>query len=170
MKEFRKLLKTLQRELTHQERLLELLVKERAAIVEMNQERIEAVNEKKAVLLEDAVNLQNEREALIQQLTSDAPEAPKFEALIESCPEIQVKRDLSAIGASLKETVSSVVEMNSHNSSLIKQALGIVGSTLAIFRSAPGTALPTYTGKGKLTSDTEDPAFGPRSRGLAREA
>ena len=49
---FQQLLRLLEKEISLQEKLLELLVKERAAIVKLNQEQVEAIALEKAQLLE----------------------------------------------------------------------------------------------------------------------
>lgn len=172
MDEFRKLLKTLESELAQQEELLALLASERVAIVQMNQERIEQLVETKGHIFEKAINLQKERDATIESIVGkDIVNVQKFSDIVVQCQEEIVKHKLEKVGTSLKETATGVMEMNKHNEMLIRQAIGLVASTIAIMRCAPGTELPTYTDVGRLSASSEDPVFTSRpSRSLVRAA
>jgi flagellar biosynthesis/type III secretory pathway chaperone len=157
MREFQQLLSFLQTELAYQEKLLALLAKERAAIVTLNQEEIELVASDKEELLKKAAEAEKKRSKLILDIAG--PEQPlKLAEVVTRCPARQLKRDLEKLGEELKKTVSSVRDLSSHNSILIKQSLGLISSTLSIMSASPKAALPTYGSSGTLNGP-EDPAF-----------
>ncbi len=165
--EFKRLVELLDEEIRSQERILELLSKERVSIVELNREQTEQLAEKKLHLVEQAANLEKKRTALLCELTG-AAKAPKVSEVIAKCPAIPVKRELQAKSHELKITATRVRELNLNNAVLLRQALGIVSSTLSIIRSSPGSELPTYGESGSLKG-TADPAFA-RKRSLVTEA
>ena len=94
----------------------------------------------------------------------------KLSSLVELCKESSVKVDLSKVGEVLRGTVTSVKKMNDENAVLIKQSLGLIASTLSIIRSAPETDLPTYSVQGRLTKESNDPAFSRRSKSFRSSA
>ncbi len=169
MSEYRKLLQLLEKELYYQEQLLAVLARERVAVVKMNQEEINRLNQEKNDLFDSAREIEVKRNLVIGQLKQELPsrgEAPQSEKesptklsdLIVRCPSKDIRLSLERVGRELKRTAESTFELNRGNASLIKQALGLVATTIAIFRSSAGTDLPTYGANGSLRS-SEDPAF-----------
>ena len=157
MKEFRALLALLQRELMLQEKLLELVVKERAAIVKLNRDEIEKYVEQKERVLAEMRSLEEKRSVLIASMESGSPAqgdgAVKLSSLLESCDSPQLREQLTSTGENLKKTATTAHQLNADNSMLIRQSLGIISSTLAILHSAANDVLPTYSGAGKIEND-----------------
>lgn len=180
MSEFKRLLVVLEKELSHHEKLLELLNRERAAIVTLNPEQIENLNSQKEEILVAAKECEERRRELLRSLsgakqTEDAdsktkPAEPRFLDVVGGCREPEVRKELAKVGSDLKQTAEVVRDMNNHNAQLIKQSLGLISSTLSIIRSTPGSELPTYGQRGQLRDNGDDPAFSGRSRGVTREA
>ena len=169
MSQFRQLLKLLEREFGYQEKLLDLLTKERVAIVKLNQDQLDQLTEKKDELLREAGSVEQKRQAVLVALLPDE-ETPKLSAVVARCPLSEGRHDIERIGRELKELATQVRDLNDQNGLLIRQSLGLIASTVAIMTSAPDTDLPTYSAKGSLSSGSQqDPAFAPR-RQLAREA
>lgn len=171
MFDFRKLLKLLEKELGYQEKLLELLSKERAAIVKLNQDQLDELRVRKEEILHDVQDIEQRRTEIFNQLaTSENRKDPlKFSEVLERCPPNEGRGPLKHVGDNLRRVAAQVQEMNQYNGELIKHSLGLIASTVAIMRSAPETDLPTYTPSGELSKAHEDPAFSAR-RQLSREA
>lgn len=147
--DYRTLLQLLQRELKQQERLLELLTKERVAVVKLKQDDILKLAEAKESILGEAKALEQSRATVILELSgSDQP--IKLRELLGSCKELSLKRDLERVGGELRKTTEATRELHQTNSILLKQAMGIVATTTAILRSAPDTGLPSYGEGGKM--------------------
>ena len=94
---------------------------------------------------------------------------PKFADVLAKVPSADLRRKLEVIAKELKTAAVAVQELNSRNAELIQQSIGMVVSTIAIFRSAPGTELPTYSESGTLRS-AEDPAFARKNTTIVRDA
>lgn len=170
MHQFRKLLWLLEKELSQQERLLGLLSKERVAIVKLQKSEIEKIAEQKEPVIREAAELAIKRLEVLRTIkTVPAGEHYRMDEFVECCP-AELKTELTAISAELKQTAQAVRELNSNNAGLIRQSLSIIASTVAIMSSRPGTELPTYGQRGKLRSKEEDPAFSRRNLGVARSA
>lgn len=175
MKEFKKLSDILLEETRFQEQLLEVLSEERAAIVKMNQEQADKLAVRKASMLERAAAIESKRAAIVSEIVGEQPKTgklpskPKMSEVIAKCANPSIKMDLQTKNRELKLVAERVQELNKLNADLLHQALGVISSTLAIVRSAPGTELPTYTDSGTLTSNSPDPAFTKR-RGLTTSA
>ena len=174
MSDFRKLLYLLRKELAYQEKLLSILVKERVAITTLKREDVEKIRLEKEKVIEAARSVEEERSSLMHALSKkeedEGKKAITLGELLVSCAEPEMRKDLVLVREELRDTVQAVINMNDHNKNLLKQSLGIIASTLAIIRSAPGTDLPTYSPSGSLKSDNDDPAFARRSQFFAREA
>lgn len=169
MSQFKQLLKLLQHEFSYQEKLLELLTKERVAIVKLNQDQLDQLTEKKEELIAEAGTVEKRRRAVLESLLPEESE-PKLSAVVAKCPKEEGRNELERIGRELKELATQVRDLNDQNGVLIRQSLGLIASTVAIMTSAPDTDLPTYSAKGSLSSGhQQDPAFAPR-RQLTREA
>lgn len=164
----KKLLTILKKELSYQEEILELLARERTAIVRLNQEELDKLTVAKQALLDKAKDVEEERRMLLMDILGST-EGAKFSEVMKSCPALDVRDNLEIVGAELKSTAQSVHDLNNTNAELLKQALGLVASTLAIFRSAPGTDLPTYEAKGKLKGSSE-PVLTYRRSQITRQA
>lgn len=157
MDEFKKLLHFLELELENQKKLLKVLAEEQVAIVKVNQQEIEAVNDKKAALLADARELEAKRSHVISSLvpTQNPRKRIKLADIAAECPAEPVKERLSAVGSELKSIALSVQEMNKLNADLVKQSLGLITTTLTIMTSGAVSDLPTYGRKGALTPAAE---------------
>lgn len=161
MSEFKSLLLLLQKETRQQEKLLELLTKERAAIVGLQREEIEALSKKKEDVLLGSREIEKERSELITSLFPEkGKEGVKFDDILNLLEDGLLKRDLSKTGAELKRVVKAVQKLNTHNGQLIRQTMGLVASTISIIRSAPQTGLPTYGPSGKLAAEAESRKVG----------
>ncbi|GEM_PF-6128809 len=148
---FEKLANVLERELSEQERLLELLVQERAAIVKVQSDKINEINLKKEDLLVDAKQLEVTRSSLLVNIAANGKK-PKLSEVISQCESVKMREKLSRIGMELRSLASTVQQLNSQNSELVRHSLGIVSSALAIFESsAVESDLPSYGKSGELT-------------------
>lgn len=165
MDDFSKLLQLLKEEAKFQERLLNVLTRERTAIVKLRQDELDAIQGEKEKILDGARSVGEKRAEVVSRVS---PEKKMSAILALSMPE-QIKRELKSAAEELRITSERVQELNTVNGQLLKQALGIVTSSIAIFRAAPGTELPVYSRKGALNSETEDPAFAKRGI-VSREA
>lgn len=150
--DFNRLLQLLELELSKQEVLLELLSKERAAIVRLDGDEISLLTKKKEKLLDDARAIEQKRSSVIKQLEDSKVIAPdsKLEQILECCKSAEVKAKLKKVRTELKAVTESVRDLNIHNATLIKQTLGVISSTMAIFRSATDAELPAYSARGQL--------------------
>lgn len=155
MREFEELLALLHRETTLQEDLLEVLSRERAAIVSLNQQHINDMSVEKEALLAQAQEIGEKRNAVISALHTPANSRVrvKLKDVIEKSPSEYLRRSLERAGAELRITASSVQEMNTKNAELVHQSLGLVLSVLSIFRSAQGEDLPVYGHRGELRNE-----------------
>lgn len=169
MSQFKQLLKLLQHEFSYQEKLLDLLTKERVAIVKLNQDQLDQLTEKKDELLAEAGSVEKRRREVLEALLPEDTE-PKLATVVAKCPPSEGRKDLERIGKELKELATQVRDLNDQNGLLIRQSLGLIASTVSIMTSSPESDLPTYSAKGSLSSGgQQDPAFAPR-RQLTREA
>jgi flagellar biosynthesis/type III secretory pathway chaperone len=153
MSEFLKLLSILERETSQQEKLLKLLSVERAAIVKLNQQDIEAINLSKERLLEESRLLESKRKGVIDAIigVQDKRKEPvKFADILSKCTSIELVGKLKTSGEELKKLAISVQEMNNHNAELIKQSLGVISSTISLMKSLPSADLPTYAQTGVI--------------------
>ena len=172
MEPFRKLVRTLQKEHANQEKLLEVLAKERAAIVELNQEELDKIGSEKSRLVEDGAQLEGVRRELLERLAGCpvTDERFDFQEVVASCPEQSLKADLSNAGQELKAIAISAKELSAQNAELIKDTLGLIATTISLFHSAPETELPTYGQSGKLSTDSDEPSTSQKGKSLEREA
>ena len=162
------MLEILQQELDQQEKILELLAQERAAIAKVNQEMLSQLGVEKSKLIDKAQSLEQSRVALLQGHFDGA--VPRFEVLLEHCNSEKQRDNLENLGHKLKGIANTVKDFNAQNGQLIRDSLGIIASTIAIMRSSTGSELPTYGNAGKLTSEAPDPAFSSgKGRGFSRE-
>jgi len=161
MNQFNALLKILNDELQGQRDLLKLLTHEKTLIVSIKQDEIDELQAKKSSLLEELQRLSTAREAIVRSVlqVEDGKKPVKATEAILKCSDLKLKKQLQTAATALKSISVQVKELNTYNSKLVNQALGILTSSLAIVRSTPGTELPTYGGKGKLNSKSADPAF-----------
>ncbi len=159
MNNFSRLLHLLTQELSAQEKLLELLSKERAAIVGLDQAAIEGFGKDKGALLEEAAKREAARSEVISSLTElcEDKDDLKLSDILEHCPSADLKKQLESIGTELKQTAATVRHMNVHNADLVRYSLGFISSTLAIMHSAP-TSEPTTYGQSGKTSDKKKKA------------
>jgi flagellar biosynthesis/type III secretory pathway chaperone len=158
MFDFRKLQKVLERELSYQEKLLELLVHERAAIVRMNQDELDRLRADKEQLLWEMKELEERRRSIFTDLqTERASETPlKFADVLAICPPAEGKGQLQHVGDNLRKMAVNVKEMNEQNGVLIRQSLGLIASTIAIMTQIPEADLPTYSKKGAIKGPAAD--------------
>ena len=172
MFDFRKLIKLLEKELNYQEKLLELLTRERVAIVKLNQDQLDEIQEVKQGILNEVVDIEQRRQEIFTKLAeqSQREEPLKFSEVVELCPPGEGRGPLQHVGQNLKKVAESVRELNAENGVLIKQSLGLIATTLAIMRAAPEADLPTYTPSGTLSEKAEEPGFVSQKRQLSKEA
>ncbi len=171
MFDFRKLQKLLEKEISYQEKLLELLTRERVAIVKLNQDQLDEIRVAKEQILNEVIDIEGRRKEIFDSLAQSAKreEPLKFTDVLELCPPAEGRGQLKHTGDNLRKVATEVRDMNTYNSTLIKQSLGLIVSTIAIMRSNPDADLPTYTQTGSLSKPQEDPAFAVK-RSLSREA
>ncbi len=152
MSAFNKLMRALEEELLYQDKLLKLLTRERAAIVKLDQVQLQKIADQKADLFEDAREVGARRNAVIGAITGeDKPKGSvKLAEILTKCPSSDTRKKLETIGSALKKAAQSVYEINNENSEMIKRSIGLVVSTIAIFRSAPEADLPAYNESGNL--------------------
>ncbi len=162
MSDFIQLLQLLEKELKQQEKLLTLLSEERAAIVKLNREKIESLNDKKGRLLQEGVELETKRKGVIEELvgTRSKKDPFKLSEIVEHCSSKDIREKLERVGAELRKTALAVQEMNNRNAELIHQSLGVINATISIILSAPQDALPTYSEKGALSSEAKSQRSG----------
>jgi len=155
MADFRNLLRLLQEETACQSKLLKLLATERAALVTLNRPEIDKVSKEKEQLIQQAQDIASKRTSLIREAsgTTDKRKVAKLSEALEKCAVESLKREIQKIAEDLKETAESVRIVSEHNGRLIKDSLGIVGTTLALMRRTPEDELPTYGLKGKLSNE-----------------
>ena len=170
MVDYNRLIIILQKELECQKKLLEVISRERAALVAFDAEMVQSLAEEKEGILEYGKSLQEKRELALGINSPEERSNLKLEDIINQCSSPQLKNELKHLRQDLKQTTKAVKDLNEHNAQLFKQSLGLISSTLAIFRSKPDTELPTYGVNAKLNATTHDPAFGPRSKTIVREA
>lgn len=161
MYEFKQLALLLQKELGFQTALEELLAGERVAIIKLDSERLEQIAKEKDAILQQASQTAERRDAILNKLfaaaASDTPR--KLSALYEAFEgDKQLKIELEKLTRNLKEVSTRVQDRNEHNAVLIRQTLGIVTSTISIFRSAVTDELPTYKKTGSLRTPGNDSA------------
>lgn len=169
MSRFRALIGIFKRELSFQEQLLQLLTKERVAIVKLNQEELDLLTAQKERLLEEGRSLEQKRSEIVKQILPEIESATvSVQQLIAACSPQDGKRDLTEVCDDLRRVATSVRDMNTENSSLIRQSLGLIATTIAIMKSAPASDLPRYNSSG-TTSGDDGLRFSSR-RNLSREA
>ena len=170
MKDYHRLLRFLESEISMQEQLLELLTRERAAIIAVEQEKIQALAEEKERLIGRCQQLGAKRtEFLLNETGVSDQKEIKLRNLVAECPEGQVRQLLSKSLDELSQTAETVAELNRHNGSMIKQSLGLLATTFSILRSAPGVDSPTYSSKGSL-KEGEKEGFVRRGPSITRSA
>lgn len=161
MSQFNSLLTILNDELQGYKELQKILIVEKSAIAELKKEKVDSFQKTKGNLLERIQDKARARDVLVRSILNheDAKKPAKASEAILKCTDLKLRKQLQGAISSLKTVSGQVKEQNAYNSRLVNQALGILSSTLAIIRSTPGTELPTYGGKGKMTSTVADPAF-----------
>lgn len=162
MFDYKKLYKIIEKQLANQEKLLGLLAQEKVALVKLNQDDLDKVNEAKAKVLDDVRDLEEKRIEIFLTISEslELDRAVTFQDVIDNCPATESKGKLQHLCDNLKTLTTHVKEINTNNSELIKSSLGLLASTMSIIRATPDVDLPTYNKGGNLSSgDTEDPAF-----------
>lgn len=162
---YSRLLHVLNTELGAQEKLLELLGRERAAIVGLDQSALEKFSQEKQALLEQASTREAARSEIVSGIAKECRcEEINLSEILENCPNPDLKRQLESIGKELKSTAEAVRQMNGHNSDLVKYSLGFISSTLSIMHSAPANGPTTYGQSGKTSDSKKKPAGSGRLR------
>lgn len=144
MSQHRDLVHVLKLELQLHSDLLSILEEEKAGIVRVDTEAVQKSGQKKEELLLKAKTLEERRSGLMDG---------KLSELIEKCTDDNVAAELSQIRDQLLQVGTKVQEQNNYNGKLIKESLGLVSTTLAIFRSTPPDDLPTYGRSGKVKEE-----------------
>jgi flagellar biosynthesis/type III secretory pathway chaperone len=152
MNEFAQLLHTLERELEQQEKLLDILMRERAAIAKLHHDKVTELAVEKERILERARSIETNRNGVLETILGPV-KAMKFSEVLEKCKDLKLRLGLESIGSNLKQTAQIVRELNDENGKLVKQAMGLIASTMAIFRGSGGAELPTYSNKGAIKSE-----------------
>lgn len=172
MIEFSRLLRVLEKELSYQEKLLQVLQKEREAIVVMDQKELLLLSDEKRILVEESTKLGLKRAELvsgfIEPEQAGAAHPTTLSKILEKCGDPALRRGLSRLGERLRDTVASVKKLNEGNGVLIKQALGFLATVVSIMSSQTGSSLPTYSPRGRLSGKSEDQGLLLSGRSLSR--
>lgn len=141
----KKIIQNLKSELQLQNGLLELLTHERSEIVHLKSEELNKIREKKeGVLTKISIN-KSAREELMAPLPK--PENPKdkltLSKVFSSAPQ-EIKSTYDSIYGELKKTLEAVQKLNTENSGLLKQSLGLVTSTISILSARPSVENNNY--------------------------
>ena len=163
-----KLIKLLEEEAAKQQDLLSLLVKERTAIVKLNQDELDALLLKKETTLSSIESIAQSRNRLLEPL-KEQREDLRLSQLIPLCPTDVEKIRMTKCLSDLRRLATDVKRMNDENGKLTSQVLGVVSSAISIIASAPDQAAPTYTEQGKRPKENESGDLSVR-RALSREA
>jgi flagellar biosynthesis/type III secretory pathway chaperone len=153
---FKELSKLLELQFTEQQKLVVLLREEKEALLKLNQEKLDELQNKKTTILETLSSLREKQQALLEL----AKFPKKLPEIIASCSDPILKKSLVTIHKKLLPIVEEVQNLHKMNDSLVKQANGIISSTISIIRGAVGTELSSY-GKDGTSNTTGDPAFIP---------
>lgn len=170
MVDYNRLIIALKKELECQRRLLDVMSRERDALVSFDADAISKLAEEKKGILEYGKALQDKRLSALGPNLDEEQKKIKLDDVINRCSSPQLKHELKNIHQELKNIVGEVKHLHDHNGQLFKTSLGFISSTLSIIRSRPETELPTYGVNAKLTAAVQDPAFAPRSKTIIREA
>lgn len=154
MQEFKTFLSILETEVEAQRKLLDLLTRERAAVVRMNQKELDRLTAEKESLLSKLQQTEAERKSTALSLSGNA-RAQRLSDIAARCPARDIRSKLEKTGKLLKDLAMQVRSFGSHNQILLRQALGILSSTISVIRSASGTAVPTYEAGGKIREDSK---------------
>lgn len=163
-----KLIKLLEEEAAKQQDLLSLLVKERSAIVKLNQDELDQLVVKKGATLSSIEHITNSRNKLLEPL-KEQREDLRLSQLIPLCPTDGEKARMTKCLSELRRLATDVKRMNDENGQLTGQVLGVVSSAISIIASAPEQISPVYSEAGKLPSEKEAGDLSVR-RSLSREA
>lgn len=150
--DFKKLYALLSKELEQQQNLLEILVRERASVVRMNPEELNKINLEKEKLLNEVRDIEERRNEVICALAG-TPRPVKLSEVLTRCPSGSLTKELSALGSELRQTAVSVKDFHEHNAILLRQAMGLVASTVSILRGNTGSDLPTYSASGAIRNN-----------------
>lgn len=170
MSDYRKLIEVFVQELGHQEQLLKLLMRERAAIVELNQDEIKQVTDEKEVLYQAIQQSGAKRSQVILDFVGELSisDPVHLTKIIEACPRPDIKEELASLQGELIQVSDAAQEMNANNALLIKQTIGLVSSTLSIFCGGASPETETYGPEGNIRKE-EDPQSGIRRSMLSKE-
>lgn len=163
-----KLIKLLEDEAAKQQELLALLTKERVALVKLNQDELDLIVEKKSQVLSSIEKIATSRNALLQPL-KEQREDLKLSHLIPLCPTAGEKARLTKTVDDLRKQTTEITRMNTENSKLTAQVLGVVSSAISIIASAPEEPAPGYTVRGNIPKSSQPGDLSTR-RGISREA
>lgn len=155
MGDFRKLLRLLQEESASQAKLLKILGNERLAIVRLDRNEIEKINLSKDEVVSKAHQLASERIAEMKLIAgiTDKKTKVKLDQILDKCASATLRRDLERARDTLRTAAQTVEIVSEHNSRLIKQSMGLIGTTIALMRRAPDEDLPAYGLHGRLTHE-----------------
>lgn len=159
--DFSKLLAVLNNELLKQEDLLNVLWRERAAILHVKHSEIEKVACEKEKLLSELDELVKTRNdvsmRLVNKLKDDTEankteEGIKLDTLITKCNQSSIQYQLIECRKEIRRTATTIGELNDFNGKLIRKTLGLITSTVAILSG--GCYTPTYSQSGNLEDKT----------------
>ncbi len=164
---FRKLLDNLKVELKLQNKLLELLLSEKNKIVHLQIDDLDQLRVGKEDLYHKLTDTKVNRneivvplvESLISQdgskLEKSEPEKTNLKEVFNGAPS-EVKNAYHSISSELKKTLTAVQKLNTENSGLLRQSLGLVSSTISILTAKPQVPNNNYHRDGKVSSATEE--------------
>ena len=166
MSSWRRLIRNLSDELNLQQRLLEVLTREREALKRLKTAELQAIKEEKEYLLSKSVESEKKRQETFAGLLAvlKLGEPAKLSEIIDLCDEATQRSELEIVRAELKEIATNVAEENAINGQLARDASGVVATTLSIIRSSAVPASPAYSPSGKLIEEQPDTLSGLASR------
>ena len=167
VKDIRKLLHVLDSELKIQDQLLELLMRERAAVARLQQDQLSSLAIDKEQLLDKVRTAEARIKSVISEVFPNS-EGKKLSELIKTLPASTQRTEVSALNSRLRASAEQVREFHNYNAHLIRNAMGIVSGTIGVIYNAATPTPPTYGGNGSLRDDkTPRP---PQRTVLSREA
>ena len=172
MVDYNRLILILKKELECQRKLLDVMSRERDALVSFDADIVSEIAEEKKGILEYGKALQEKRLSALGPNSAEEPRKVKLDDVISGCASPQLKHELKTIHQELKKIVDEVKHLHDHNGQLFKMSLGFISSTLSIISSKPEAELPTYGLNAKLTAGNgvQDPAFVSHSKAIVRVA
>jgi flagellar biosynthesis/type III secretory pathway chaperone len=171
MSQFKDLLQLIVEEVKYQHEMLKLLNEERELALKLDTRGSDKLASRKESCIIKIGRAALTRDALVREILGekDPKKQVKASDAAQRCGVPAIRKELQNQVRALRVAIENVKVMNARNAELIGQALGVVGSSLAIIRSSPGSEAPTYGVDGNLKMSPRNPADQKR-RSLAAEA